>query len=111
MGRSNKSTFKADDGRPKGRPKGLKNKRTLLMEENFILIMDLIHQRLTNYEDVISRLSPANLAKLYVDLIGYLKPKLTKNDINANNIKIEVSHCDNDNLNNDEEEDDDDEDN
>ncbi len=43
-------------------------------------IMKLLEKRMTNDSDVISRLSPARAAELYVNLLNYVKPKLTKND-------------------------------
>lgn len=92
----NSSTFRTDDGRPKGRPRGKQNKVTVKAKEAFLTVMELLEHRMTTGDDIINRLSPSKAAELYLGLLNYVKPKLTKNDNNNENsgelvIKVEYS--------------------
>lgn len=81
----------------RGRPKGRENKITREAKDAFITVMDLLEKRMTSDEDVIGRLSPAKAAELYVNLLNYVKPKLTKNDNNnqvSGDIVINVKYQD-----------------
>lgn len=81
--KANQNTIKKGEVRnPKGRPKGVPNKRTTAQREAFETVMELIEKRMTNGDDVINNLSPARAAELYNNLLSYKKPKLsaTKNE-------------------------------
>lgn len=83
------------DGR--GRPKGAENKVTKAAKDAFLTVMDLLEKRMTSDEDVIGRLSPSKAAELYVNLLNYIKPKLSKNDNNnqvSGDITINVKYDD-----------------
>ena len=81
---------KGQSGNPNGRPKGKQNKVTTKAKEAFLTVMELLEQRMTSSEDIISRLSPAKAAELYCNLLNYVKPKLNKNS-NDNQIEGQIS--------------------
>ncbi len=88
---------KGESGNPAGRPKGTQNKVTVAAKEAFLTVMELLEARMTEGDDVISRLSPAKAAELYVNLLNYVKPKLTKNDnnnLNSGEVTVVVKYDD-----------------
>ncbi|RZK12905.1 MAG: hypothetical protein EOO46_01335 [Flavobacterium sp.] len=88
---------KGQSGNAKGRPKGTPNKVTTRAKEAFLTVMDLLEDRMVDGDNVINKLSPAKAAELYVNLLNYVKPKLTKNDNNNTgdmDVKISVEYVD-----------------
>ncbi len=81
---------KGKSGNPQGKKKGTLNKQTKQIKEAFATVMELLEARMMNNEDVINRLSPSRAAELYVNLLAYIKPKLTKND-NSNTLSGDIS--------------------
>lgn len=81
---------KGVSGNPNGRPKGSQNKVTVQAKEAFLTVMELLESRMIDGEDVISRLSPARAAELYVNLLNYVKPKLNRNQ-NDTDVSGEVT--------------------
>jgi hypothetical protein len=77
---------------PNGRGKGVQNKTTVQAKEAFATIMYLLEKRMVEDTDVIGRLTPARAAELYVNLLNYIKPKLSSNtNQNENTGEITVT--------------------
>jgi len=99
--RGNPNLKKGVSGNPAGKPKGTLNKRTKEANEAFMIVMNLLQERMCNSEDVINNLSPARAAELYVNLLNYVKPKLSSNtnqNENTGEITIKVEYVKGDGI-------------
>jgi hypothetical protein len=94
---------KGQSGNPLGKKKGTLNKTTRKAKEAFVTVMELLESRMTDREDVISKLSPAKAAELYLGILQYVKPKLNKNQNDTDvtgEITIKVTYSDDNILDN-----------
>lgn len=92
--KKNETSIKKGEVRnPRGRPRGSENKRTKEQREAFLVIMELLEQRMMDGDDVIKNLSPKSAGELYATLLNYQKPKLANNKVESEvkqDTKIEV---------------------
>lgn len=82
--KKNETSIKKGEVRnPRGRPRGSENKRTKEQREAFLVIMELLEQRMMDGDDVIKNLSPKSAGELYATLLNYQKPKLANNKVES----------------------------
>jgi hypothetical protein len=75
---------KGESGNPDGRPKGAANKVTREMRERIALLFSDNWKQLT--EDV-EKMLPKDRARVLLELLPYILPRLQVSDVNLNNNK------------------------
>ena len=80
-----------------GKPKGSKNKITKEKKEVFAFALSLLEKRMCDAEDVINRLTPYQVAQLYLSILQFIKPKLSSvksENKNTGPVEIIVRYAD-----------------
>ena len=85
--KKNKSWWvKGQSGNPAGKPKGVKNTKTVQWE---IFSEFMLSSGLEKFQDEMQKLKPYQYCKLTIELLEFFKPKLSKRDVQVENKSID----------------------
>lgn len=67
---------KGNTNNPKGKPAGTKNRKT---EQWEVLAESIVTTHAKRFNDVLNNLGDEDFAKIYTQILGYFKPKISHN--------------------------------